>query len=416
MFYEVVIGNGGKADFWESSGGDAVQLKLACPRVFALAVKKKGVIQEFGFWQGSKWVWDIALRRPLFDWEKIQWSLFLSTLENARIRRSILDTLAWAFCPDDKFTVGSFRLCIETPSHNNSVDYKAIWHGICPSKIEIFIWQTLHGRVMVGQVVQNFGLAIASSWLCPLCNQEKESIDHQFLFCPWSWKLWSVCMEWWGVNFCFNKSLTDWFMGWHGLCPEPKFNRGWNTLFAAMLFSVWETRNHCIFQGTQFSVYQVSYMVKMRVAWWFKFYGKGSKLSISTMILNLPESCIELKQVKRPLGGLWNPPSGLGFKFNVGGSSRGNPGSPGIGGVLRDNSGKVLGMFSDDSNLAVSWINSEGFGSLNHVQIIRDICCGLVSLRNDRVSFNPRSSNLFADSLAKKGSGLHGDVLLWDFQ
>ncbi|KAK2654224.1 hypothetical protein Ddye_014080 [Dipteronia dyeriana] len=167
-------------------GDDTVQLKLACPRVFALAIKKKGVIQEFGFWQGSKWVWNIALHRPLFDWEKIQWSLFLRNLENFKIRRSIPDTLAWAFCPDGKFTMGSFRLCIKTPSHSSSVDYKAIWHGICPSKIEIFIWQTLSGRVMVGQVVQNFGLLIASSWLCPLCNQEKESIDHLFLFFPWS--------------------------------------------------------------------------------------------------------------------------------------------------------------------------------------------------------------------------------------
>ncbi|KAK3211461.1 hypothetical protein Dsin_016167 [Dipteronia sinensis] len=44
----VVIGDGRRANFWDIVGGDSVQLKNVCPRIFALAVKKQGAVQEFG--------------------------------------------------------------------------------------------------------------------------------------------------------------------------------------------------------------------------------------------------------------------------------------------------------------------------------------------------------------------------------
>ncbi|KAK3219717.1 hypothetical protein Dsin_013687 [Dipteronia sinensis] len=95
----------------------------------------------------------------------------------------------------------------------------------------------------------------------------------------------------------------------------------------------------------------------------------------------------------------WNPPSMEALKFNVDGSTRGKPEFAGIGGVLRDNRGQALCLFSifvrihesntvtliaiekacwlcvsntilkgrdidtvSDSKATVSWFNSEGFG------------------------------------------------------
>ncbi|KAK3224902.1 hypothetical protein Dsin_004764 [Dipteronia sinensis] len=48
------------------------KLRAACPRIYALAIKKHGVIQDFGRWQGMSWCWDVPLRRNLFDWENDQ--------------------------------------------------------------------------------------------------------------------------------------------------------------------------------------------------------------------------------------------------------------------------------------------------------------------------------------------------------
>ena len=133
------------------------------------------------------------------------------------------------------------------------------------------------------------------------------------------------------------------------------------------------------------------------------------------------------------------------------GSARGNPWSAGVDGVSRDHCGKVLGFFStnislvdantaeilaihqacamcasssvmigkvitivSDSKTAVSWVNSSGFGSLKHVDYIYDIRSILNLLGRTTVIFNPRSTNCFADSLAKKGSNSEGDMVLWE--
>ncbi|KAK3205181.1 hypothetical protein Dsin_019227 [Dipteronia sinensis] len=63
------------------------------------------------------------------------------------------------------------------------------------------------------------------------------------------------------------------------------------------------------------------------------------------MLLNMKESCLEVKRVKPVKSAEWLPPAGEALKFNVDGSAMGNPGIAGIGGVLRDKSGKVWGLF-----------------------------------------------------------------------
>ena len=117
------------------------------------------------------------------------------------------------------------------------------------------------------------------------------------------------------------------------------------------------------------------------------------------------------------------------------------PGPAGIGGVLRDFRGKVLGSFSkfvgitdaitaevyaihqaclmcvsspvlfgkqitiiSDSKGVVSWVNGSDFGSLKHVNFIYEIRNFLHIMGRTAVIHNSRSTNCFADSLAKKGS------------
>ena len=72
-------------------------------------------------------------------------------------------------------------------------------------------------------------------------------------------------------------------------------------------------------------------------------------------------------------------------------------------------------VFVSDSKSAVTWINSDGLGSLNHTKLILDIRNHLTSLNNSSVIFNSRDSNSLANMLAKKGSGQEGNELIWEF-
>ncbi|KAK0606106.1 hypothetical protein LWI29_034196 [Acer saccharum] len=99
--------------FWYDLSWDSVKLKNAFPRIFALAVNKGGVVKEFGRFEAASWVWDVRLRRLLFDWEKNQWNNFMLYFQNIIVRKVIPDALAWTFCPNKNFSVKSFRRCLE---------------------------------------------------------------------------------------------------------------------------------------------------------------------------------------------------------------------------------------------------------------------------------------------------------------
>ncbi|KAK3190293.1 hypothetical protein Dsin_029854 [Dipteronia sinensis] len=150
---------------------------------------------------------------------------------------------------------------------------------------------------------------------CSLCSSEAETINHLFLHCSWTTKLWYVCMDWWGVKWCSNKMIKDWFDGWMGLCPVPSLD-------------------------------MAADLVKFRIVWWFKFFGKNVSDLVSSLLLNVKDLCVEWSRVKKSVIKDWVHPLVDTFKFNVDGSARGSPGLVGIGGVLRDSYGKVLCMFS----------------------------------------------------------------------
>ena len=67
----------------------------------------------------------------------------------------------------------------------------------------------------------------------------------------------------------------------------------------------------------------------------------------------------------------------------------------------------------NDSKVTVAWVNSEGFGSIEHVDIVYDIRTNLSLLKGSMVTFNSRASNTFVDNLAKQGSSNNGDRISW---
>ncbi|KAK3227605.1 hypothetical protein Dsin_007467 [Dipteronia sinensis] len=414
-----MVGKGDRIDFWNDLKVEGKSLKESFPRCFALAEAKDGLLKNFGVWRGQKWEWNILTRRPPFDWEKDQWHLFTTFLKCITIRRHFSDSIAWSANSKGLFSVGSFRRALENTGVNGMAAPTFLWKGICPPKIELFLWQLWRGKVLVRAVLYRHGMEHLSNLECPLCNKEIETTDHLFLHCTWSYSLWQKCMAWWDVEGCHTSTVSDWLEYWMGMCPAFKSERVWCSLFYAIVWTIWEARNLLVFERKVPNVEQAADLVKFRIIWWFKHLGRGSQ--------DMDKS-----------------------KFNVDGSVRGKPGPAGIGGVLRDSNGKVWCLFSkfvgvtdsntvelwaikkavqlcsenpelrgrevevvSDSKVAVSWVNDKDFGSLAHVNAIYNIryCCS--SFGNLEVTYDSRAFNSFADSLAKMGSSMVGDFVVW---
>ncbi|KAK3193144.1 hypothetical protein Dsin_024454 [Dipteronia sinensis] len=211
-----------------------------------------------------------------------------------------------------------------------------------------------------------------------------------------------------------------------------------------------EVRNNVVFRGRQANLGMASDSVKFRVVWWFKNHGCRSKEDLTLLLLNINEICVDNASGRPVNNSVWSHPSDNILFFNVDGSSRGNPWEAGIGGSLRDDSGKILCLFSfylgvidsssgevhtilqacqlivsnkslpehsitiiTDSKLAESWIKGEDFENLKLVKLVYDIRQYLQGFQDVDIKFMPRSLNALADSLANSGSGNQGDRLVW---
>ncbi|KAK3193573.1 hypothetical protein Dsin_024883 [Dipteronia sinensis] len=268
-------------------------------------------------WDSPKWYWEVLLRRPLFGWEEDQWRSFKAYLEGIPIWKEFEGTIAWCLNPSGQLSVGSFRRSLKADIGTADLIHKLIWQNLCPPKVELLAWQILHGRVMVKEVMYGFGFG-PSNLCCPLCNEAVETTNHLFLLCKWTWMLWIKCLRRWDVVCCINNSVENW--------------------------------NQVVFKDDPANLVRA---------------------------MDTVEFCIACKRLAGPAG---------------------------MGGVLRDWRGKVLCLFScflgtydanaakimaiwkacdicvsrglltggkvvvaSDSKVAVSWVNCEDFGNLNHL-------------------------------------------------
>ncbi|KAK0571229.1 hypothetical protein LWI29_012821 [Acer saccharum] len=168
------------------------------------------------------------------------------------------------------------------------------------------------------------------------------------------------------------------------------------------------------------------------------------------ILLNIVECCSEKPTKKIQRIDKWSPPLANSLYFNIDGSVMGSLGPAGIGGVLCDNMGKILFVFSShagvqyvilaellailracelfgsrqelalrpltvisDSKIAVGWVLGCLSGNNSHNQVIEDIRSWLGSFSSALVEFRSRSSNSFADTLEKKGLSSGVEDLWW---
>ena len=117
-------------------------------------------------------------------------------------------------------------------------------------------------------------------------------------------------------------------------------------LFCAVIWSIWEARNKAEFQGLEANVSVALDMVKFRLAWWFKNFGRGSKDDVTLLLLDVEGRCVDNVSERTIKACLWSPSPAIDFSFNVDGSVIGSQGLAGIGGVLREADGKILCSFS----------------------------------------------------------------------
>lgn len=221
------------------------------------------------------------------------------------------------------------------------------------------------------------------------------------------------------------------------------------------MWALWKERNARIFHNLSCSPQQIHDLILLRLCWWIRGWNDPFPYSCNEVLQNpLCLKGISLARTKPPtinaLNVSWSPPSHLSLKWNTDASYDPLCNLSAIGGVLRNNMGNFICLFSSpippleinsaevyaiyraikitlsspeisshhiifesDSANAVRWCNDKAGGPWNLNFMLNFIRHAISSQLNAQVIHKGRSSNAVADSLAKQGLRRENEFIAW---
>ncbi|XP_028122484.1 uncharacterized protein LOC114319652 [Camellia sinensis] len=78
-----------------------------------------------------------------------------------------------------------------------------------------------------------------------------ETVTHVLLCCPFSWRVWSNIIGWWGVSGVQPGSVSGIFQWWTGYRCNNKLKVLWKIIPVAVLWSIWKQGNENLLNDTQ---------------------------------------------------------------------------------------------------------------------------------------------------------------------
>jgi ribonuclease HI len=284
------------------------------------------------------------------------------------------------------------------------------------------------------------GILDTSAANCPICLVEEEMVDHLFLHCYKHWLIWSKIINWWGLAWCCPGNLANLFSQWDSLVYGKFQKKAWVMLFFSVAWSIWLLRNDVIFKQKIPDYDTLFFLIVTRLCLWLKAIEPDFPYSSSDLLRSAEGLIRWTNSQTLRTGVMWSPPMTNRFKWNVDGSSIRKPGPSGIGGVLRNHHGILLGIFSLsvgilDSNIAelravikaIELSASNCFLHHKHI-IIESDSANVISWMNklfssakrlascfDSITYTHsyRESNHMADHLAKQGVHRISDFVAW---
>ncbi|XP_057868067.2 uncharacterized protein LOC131075253 [Cryptomeria japonica] len=240
--------------------------------------------------------------------------------------------------------------------------WKHVWHKLSWPKCNFFMWLVAQNRCLTWDNLCKRGFQGPS--MCVLCQGCEESVSHIFFQCSYAREIWHF---WWGVwnTTCWHvSSLVEFWERWGRAPVSTSFlQAAWAIGPSFIIWNLWLERNRRIFQDLQL----------MAPHLWRKILHSLGETIVAKCDMTMrvdprdvdccnrlhlppPQRQLMRNRCRHPTPkvnreGRWSPPPLGVLKINSDGSSRGNPGHAGIGGVGRDSSGDVQFIFSEYKGL-----------------------------------------------------------------
>lgn len=222
-----------------------------------------------GTWDGENWIWHLAWRRDLFQWEEALLFELRIVLQSNCPRVNRLDSVIWKGSLDGTYSVKSFINVVQNQCFERTLPKEVttfIWQHKAPPRAELVVWFLMHDKLKTGDRLLKLNIINENEALCPFCEMEIESVSHLFFTCTFSWRLWMSCFEWWGINSTLHADPLPNLLSWQQHVSGSFKIDIWNSLFFVIVWSIWFEWNQMCFKGKNVVLDQVLLEVKSWLA------------------------------------------------------------------------------------------------------------------------------------------------------
>ncbi|CAN1796077.1 hypothetical protein LINPERHAP1_LOCUS20803 [Linum perenne] len=120
------------------------------------------------------------------------------------------------------------------------------WKPVVPSKIACLSWKIYFKKVATSDNLQKKGFSLANR--CVLCNSNTESVDHLFINCEFSYKVWTLLSSKLSFHGPLPSNVVGFIKGWKGLNCVTSFQSAMKVILQAAFWFIWKERNDRIFR------------------------------------------------------------------------------------------------------------------------------------------------------------------------
>ncbi|XP_028114459.1 uncharacterized protein LOC114312434 [Camellia sinensis] len=277
--------------FWKDNWARNVCLKDVFPRLYSLSVGKDESVGLVYSRRTGAGEWNLNFRRSLFQWNVEELRRMSTMLLNAPVlREGRRDILSWSADTSGSFSIALAYRWSQLGLGAISKTAAFIWKNVSPHKVQFFGWLAWKWRVKSSSYLHKIGVLNAGSSVnCTFCNGEVESGLHMLLLCPFSWRIWSKIIEWWGIQWATLRSVSSLLNWWRGWKVSKQLKLIWNVVPLAVLWSIWKQRNDCLFNSAQADVKSLCDSVKVRIAFWTKSSCPAVVYSVNDIVHHLQQ-------------------------------------------------------------------------------------------------------------------------------
>ncbi|XP_057443839.1 uncharacterized protein LOC130735993 [Lotus japonicus] len=196
----------------------------------------------------------------------------LSTLTSATLVEGKDDKWVWMANEEGHYSVKSaFQLLQGLTIAEPILEFETLWKCFAPSNTLAFGWKTLWGRIQTRTNLNRRGiLHNGDSLTCAFCLGEEETLEHLLLHFSFSSQVWQKCYRWLNILTVLPATCGMHFLQHGGEFMTANKRQGAKSMWLAIVWTLWLSRNKVIFQNGPRDVEKVFDSAQLRAWNWLR--------------------------------------------------------------------------------------------------------------------------------------------------